>query len=303
MLGTAVIHSSSTTTSLLVALVASGSLEVHLAVPMVMGANIGTSVTNMLVSLAHISRGDEFKRAFAGSTVHDFFNVCSVAVLLPLEVYFGVIYRSAVFVEKLFVGFGGLKFISPLKAITKPVAHQIIDLLDKSPWLTALVAIVLLIIALRYIVALLKSLVLLRVEKFFQRFIFRTPVLSFLFGIALTVMVQSSSITTSLVVPLLGAGVLTIYQVFPYMLGANIGTTVTAFLASFVTGSSAAVSIAFAHLIFNIFGTAIFWPLKRIPIAMATGLSNYTQKSRLIPIAYIVFVFFLLPGAVLYFME
>lgn len=303
LLATSVIQSSSTTTSLIVTLVASGSLEVQFAVPMVMGANIGTSVTNMLVSLAHISRGDEFKRAFAGSTVHDFFNVCAVAVLLPLEVFFGLIYKSALFVEQMFVGFGGLKFSSPIKAITKPVANQIVHWLGDSAWLTAIAAILLLFVALRYIVVLLKSLVLVRVEKFFQRFIFRTPVLGFMFGIVLTVMVQSSSITTSLVVPLLGAGVLNIYQVFPYMLGANIGTTVTAFLASFVTGSPAAVSVAFAHLIFNIYGTAIFWPLKRIPISMAIGLSNYTQKSKLIPIAYIIIFFFLLPGAVIYFME
>lgn len=303
VLATTIIQSSSTTTSLIVALVASGSLDVQNAVPMVMGANIGTSVTNTLVSLAHISRGDEFKRAFAGSTVHDFFNICAVTVLLPLEVFFGVISRSAYFVEQLFEGFGGLKFSSPIKAVTKPVAKEIIHFLDDSAWLTAIIAAVLTFVALRYIVLLLKKLVLVRVEKFFQRFIFRTPALGFFVGIVLTVLVQSSSITTSLVVPLLGAGVLNIHQVFPYMLGANIGTTVTAFLASFVTGSAAAVSVAFAHLIFNIYGSSIFWPLKRIPISMSLKLSALTQRSRIIPVAYILVAFFLLPGTILFFME
>jgi sodium-dependent phosphate cotransporter len=100
-------------------------------------------------------------------------------------------------------------------------------------------------------------------------------------------------------VPLLGAGVVTLNQVFPYMMGANVGTTVTAFLASFVTGSPAAVTVAFSHLIFNIYGIAIFWPLKKIPIVLAQRLAELTQKSKLIPFLYIVIVFFILPGLVL----
>ena len=138
------------------------------------------------------------------------------------------------------------------------------------------------------------------VEKFFQQYIFRSPALGFILGIVLTVMVQSSSITTSLIVPLVGAGVVTLLQVYPYLLGANIGTTITAFLASFVTGSPAAVSVAFAHLIFNLYGIAIFWPLQRIPIGMANLLSTYTQKNRAIPFIYIGVVFFLVPGIIIY---
>lgn len=91
ILATSVIQSSSTTTSLVVGLVGTAALSFENAVPIIMGANIGTTVTNTIVSLAHISRGDEFKRAFAGSCVHDFFNICSVIVLLPIEMMFGII--------------------------------------------------------------------------------------------------------------------------------------------------------------------------------------------------------------------
>jgi sodium-dependent phosphate cotransporter len=300
LITTAIIQSSSTTTSIIVGLVASGVLSFESAVPMVMGANIGTSVTNIIVSLGHINRGDEFKRAFCGSLLHDFFNICSVIVLLPLQIYFNIIGGSAKYFESVFSGFGGLKFTSPLKAITGPVAELIIHLTNRSGWLSALVALLLLFIALRYIVVVLKSMVLAKVEKFFQRYIFRTPILGFLLGVALTTLVQSSSITTSIVVPLIGAGVITIPQIYPYLLGANIGTTITAFLASFVTGSHQAVAVAFAHLIFNIFGIFIFWPLKAIPIWLARTLSEFTQKSRLVPIGYIVVVFFLIPGIIIY---
>ncbi|MCH7688042.1 MAG: hypothetical protein IH899_15415, partial [Planctomycetes bacterium] len=175
-------QSSSITTSLLVPMCAAGVLSIDKAFPVMLGANIGTTVTNILVSLAHISRGDEFQRAFAGSVVHDFFNICAVSVLLPLQISFNIIGTTAHALQNLFVNFGGLKFSSPLKLITKPVAEGIVDIVGDSAVLSAVVAIVLLFIALRYIVKVLKSLVLVRVERFFQRFIFRTPVLGLLFG-------------------------------------------------------------------------------------------------------------------------
>ena len=311
LLTTSIIQSSSTTTSIIVGLVAASgalagddgtvSLTFEAAIPMVMGANIGTSVTNIIVSLGSISRGDEFKRAFAGSLLHDFFNVCSVIVLLPLQVYFNIIGGAAHWLEKIFSGFGGMKFSSPLGAVTKPVAKAVIHLTNDTGWLSAVIALVLLFIALRYIVVVLKSMVLSRVEQFFQRFVFRTPILTLLLGIVLTAAVQSSSITTSLIVPLLGAGVLRMEQIYPYLLGANVGTTITAFLASFVTGSTEAVSVAFAHLMFNVYGIAIFWPLKRIPIWLSRKMAELTQKSKLVPILYIIVVFFILPGLILFF--
>ena len=301
LLATAIVQSSSTTTSIIVGLVGGGFLSFESAVPMVMGANIGTTITNIIVSMAHISRAGEFKRAFAGSVVHDFFNLCTVVVLLPLQAYFDIIGRSAKGIEHLFHGYGGLKLSSPLAAITKPVAGELIHLTGDTAWVSAILAMVLLFIALRYIVVVLKSMVLARVERFFQQYIFRTPALGFVLGIALTALVQSSSITTSLVVPLLGAGVVTLAQVFPYMMGANVGTTVTAFLASFVTGSPEAVTLAFAHLLFNIYGIAMFWPLKKIPITLSIKLAELTQRSRLIPIVYVIVVFFVLPGLIIFF--
>lgn len=303
MLATAIVQSSSTTTSLVVRLVASGMIPLANAIPMVMGANIGTSVTNIIVSLGHISRRDEFERAFTGSMLHDFFNVCAVAVLLPLEHYFHMIEKSARVLQHLFADFGGLKFSSFLGAATKPVAKWIILVTGENPYVAVILALIMMFVALRYIVKVMKTLVLSRVEKFFQRYVFRTPILSFLLGVVITVLVQSSSITTSIIVPLLGAGVLNVVQIYPYLLGANIGTTITAFLASFVTGSADAVAVAFAHLVFNIFGIAIFWPLKRIPIFLAETLGKFAAKSKLVPIAYIIVVFFLIPGIAIYFME
>ncbi|MFZ5981299.1 MAG: Na/Pi symporter [Candidatus Zixiibacteriota bacterium] len=302
LLSTAIIQSSSTTTSIIVGLVGSGMVSFECAIPMVMGANIGTTITNTIVSLAHISRNEEYRRAFAGASLHDFFNICSVIVLFPLQVYFDVIGKSAHAIEGLFGGFSGVEFNSPLADMTKPVSHYFLHASGDNGWAGILISLFLLFIALRYIVKILKSLVLSRVEIFFQRYIFRNPALGFLLGVGLTVLVQSSSITTSLIVPLCGAGVLHLHQIFPYQMGANIGTTITAFLASFVTGSHEAVSVAFAHLLFNVYGICIFWPLQIIPISLARFFSKLTQKSKLVPIIYILVAFFLIPGLIIYFM-
>ena len=61
-------------------------IPVHNAIYTIMGANIGTSITNTLVSLGHIHDRNEFRRAFAGACVHDAFNWLSVTLLLPFEI-------------------------------------------------------------------------------------------------------------------------------------------------------------------------------------------------------------------------
>ena len=91
ILSTTIFQSSSTTTSLIVGMVSGGALNLTGAIHMIMGANIGTTVTNIIVSIGHINRGNEFKRAFAAATVHDFFNVMAVIILFPLEMAFGIL--------------------------------------------------------------------------------------------------------------------------------------------------------------------------------------------------------------------
>ena len=295
VLATSLVQSSSTTTSMTVALVAGGALDVTRAIPIIMGANIGTSVTNTLVSVGHISRPEEFKRAFAAATVHDFFNLITVLVLFPLQLATNFLGRSASFAAAVLGEVGGMKFADPLKAIVKPVVHLVERLTHESGTLMLIISIVLLFIALRYIVVTLKKLIIGRVEVFFNTRLFKNAQRALLLGLVITVAVQSSSITTSLAVPLAGAGILTLAQVFPFTLGANIGTTITAMLAALVTGSEAAVTVAFAHLFFNVFGIILIWPIKRVPMFLATTLAGLSLRSKLIPILYLLIVFFIIP--------
>ncbi|MCP4706629.1 MAG: hypothetical protein GY865_18675 [candidate division Zixibacteria bacterium] len=300
ILATSIIQSSSTTTSIVVGMVAGGLISIEGAIPIVMGANIGTTITNTMVSLAHINRSQEFGRAFSGAIVHDVFNVLVVILIFPLQYFTNFLGHTALFLEKAFENAGGLEFASPINVITKPVASYIIHILGDISWLSAIAAILLLFVALKFMVDIMKSLVLSRVEGFFSRYIFKTTFRALTLGIILTAIVQSSSITTSIIVPLIGAGVLTLRQVFPYTLGANIGTTVTAILASLVTQNSAAAAVAFSHLLFNIIGISIFLPLAKIPIAIAEKISELTAKSKLYPISFIVLTFFIIPIILIY---
>jgi sodium-dependent phosphate cotransporter len=303
ILATTLVQSSSTTTSMTVGLVAAGALTIDGAIPIIMGANIGTSVTNTLVSLAHVSRREEFRRAFAGATLHDFFNLLTVMVLFPLELRFHILRRSAGALEKVLEGSGGIELFDPLKVVIRPVAQGLSELLGASGGLTLAAGVLLLFFALKLLVDLLKSLASSRAERILDRTLFRSALAAVGAGVVITVMVQSSSITTSVMVPLVGAGVVTLEQLFPFTIGANLGTTVTALLASLATGDPAAVSVALAHLLFNVLGTALIYPvpqIRAIPLALARGLGTLGSRNRPAAIAYVVTVFYGLPILLLF---
>jgi solute carrier family 34 (sodium-dependent phosphate cotransporter) len=298
ILATALVQSSSTTTSLTVALVAAEALTVQGAIPVIMGANIGTSVTNCLVSLGHVTRRGEFERAFAGASVHDLFNVLSVILLFPLELATGYLASASVVMASAVEGVGGLRLFDPIKTVVRPVSLVIIGVLGRSAVATLIVALLLLFLALKLLVDFLKTTMAGRAEQVLHRTLFRSPVAAITAGLMMTVMVQSSSITTSVMVPLVAAGVVTLEQVFPFTVGANVGTTVTALIAALSTGSTSAVTVAFAHLLFNISGTLVVFvppPMRRIPLALARGLGRMAGRNRLYPVLFVLLVFFILP--------
>jgi sodium-dependent phosphate cotransporter len=298
ILATTLAQSSSTTTSITVGLVAGGALTIEGAIPVIMGANIGTSVTNTLVSMGHITRKEEFRRALAGATVHDFFNVMVVLILLPVEIYFHFIEGIATYAAEVFQGAGGMKFSSPLKALTQPAVSGILDLVQRNATLGVIVSLVLMFTSLKFLVDLARGLVVQRSGRFLNRYLFGAPMVAMVFGAAITFMVQSSSISTSMVVPLIGAGILTLEAVFPFTLGANVGTTMTAMLAALSTGAIGAVIVAFSHFFFNVTGIALIYPvpfIRKIPIYLARRLADLTSRKRFYAFAYVALVFYLVP--------
>lgn len=304
LLVTSIVQSSSVTTAMVVALVSGGALTITNAVPIVMGANMGTTITCALVSVGHITRNDEFERAYAGATVHDFFNVLSVAILLPLEITFHWMEKVAGLLSGVFYGMEATTFESPVKMVVKPFAKMIQGMLSDaglSPKAVGIfgiiIAMIFIFIALTYMVKLMRVVFASRVEGAVHKIFGANAYLTLVIGIGITALIQSSSITTSILIPLLGAGVITLEHAFPITVGANIGTTVTAILAS-LAGNQAGLTIAFVHLVFNLSGTILFFviaPMRRIPIFMARKMSSYAVRNKKIVFIYLGLVFFIIP--------
>ncbi|WP_368861064.1 Na/Pi symporter [Rhodopirellula halodulae] len=303
---TALIQSSSTVTSIIVGLVA-GGLPVSVAVPMVMGANIGTSITNTIVSLGHVREKKEFARAFSAATVHDFFNLLSVVIFLPLEMMFGLLEHLGKMLAGIFVvedaSMKGMNFV---KAATAPVVNTAKHSVEGLPdglggSLLILVGIVMIFITIHYVGKLLKQLMVGRAKDIMHAAIGKGPVSGIFSGTLVTVLVQSSSTTTSLMVPLAGSGAFGLKQIYPFTLGANIGTCITALLAATAVdgNQAAALQIAFIHLTYNVLGVLVIYGipfLRFLPVKAAEWLGATAAENKLVALAYIIGVFFLIPG-------
>ena len=305
LLATSLIQSSSSTTSIVVGLVAADALTVSNAIPIIMGANMGTTVTNTIVAMASMNRRSEFTRAFAGATMHDFFNLLTICILFPLERATHFLERAATWLSSLLAGTAGLEFQSPVKAAVKPavnlVKHLLTETVTLADWLAGglmlLISLACIFLALAVLTRTLRKMVLNRAEGAINRYITRSGLAAMFLGLVITVSVQSSSITTSLLVPMIGAGIVSLSTAFPVTLGANVGTTVTALLAS-LAGNLAAVTVALVHLLFNLSGILIIYPigpLRRVPINLARRLSIATARRRFYAVFYMIGVFFVLP--------
>jgi sodium-dependent phosphate cotransporter len=313
ILATVLVQSSSVSTSTIVGLVAAGVVSVETAIPMIMGANIGTTVTNTLVSLTHVRKSDEFRRSFAAATMHDFFNFIVVAIFLPLELWTGFLSRSASALAEMVGGSAsGGSFDSPIKAavkwgagIVEEIPALITDHPVAFPVLVAVFGIGVIFVALSRITVNMRMLVADRIERSLNAALARSGLIGILVGIVVTISVQSSSITTSILIPLCAAGVLAVRNAYPITLGANVGTTITALLAAIGAGTVDGLTIAFTHTLFNIAGILLIYPIpaiRYIPVRAAEGLASLAQRRRWLAFAYVLAAFFGLPliGIVLF---
>lgn len=460
ILTTVLVQSSSTTTSIIIGLVGADEMSVNTAIPMIMGANIGTSVTNTLVSFSHFADTDELRRGFAGATIHDCFNFLTVLILLPIQwitqffnhmtyemakdfkacdennencdkqefikPYIKPYYNDIAKYDKKVANYvsqgycdgrckdnvdvelrknlthticnndylifndcddiksfrkswldsdnvlkntrlpGFIQIINAtnttsiveylfdcpsalncdnvthywsdtninrnaLLAIENPNDHigelfkvcenMEYNLCDKRllkggifyrDWhlsdstagaLCVVFSLSGICTVLYLIVQSLNILVKGTVAKWLKKAVSFNGYASILLGMFLTIMVQSSSITTSVLTPLVAIGLIPLKDMYPLTLGANIGTTITGILAASVVTSNpvSAWQVALTHLLFNIFGIMIWYPFEKarqVPIRMALYLGDMTTKNKYFPIIYISTTFFALPGIV-----
>lgn len=306
ILGTVLVQSSSASTSVIVGLVGTGALGVGDAVPMIMGANIGTTVTNTLVALAHMRQSEEFKRAFSAATVHDFFNLMAVSIILPIELATNVLSNSAEKISEQLVGSAGSEWKSPIKKWVKEPVGWLKDLGDAigasgNVLGTLLVAIglVIILISLAFITKNMRKLVADRIEASLNKVLGKgAGTVAMLLGLVITISVQSSSITTSIMIPLAAAGVVTLRNIYPVTLGANVGTTITALLAALATSRPEALTVAIVHTLFNVGGIVLLYPMpyvRDIPIRLAENLAKIAINRRVAAVIYVVVVFIVVP--------
>ncbi len=309
ILVTVLVQSSSVSTAAIVGLVGAGTLTLPAAIPMIMGANIGTTVTNTLAALGNIRRTEEFRRGFAGATMHDLFNVLAVAILLPLDLAFGWLSRSAVWLTEILRETeidAAAPPASPIRRAVRFPVEQLEHIIDPTI-LGSLVAGVLLLaiglglifLALGFITRNMRLLVAGAVERTMNRIVGRGGgSVGILVGIAVTVAVQSSTITTSILVPLVAAGILTLRNAYPITLGANVGTTITALLASLAVLRPEGLSIALVHTLFNLTALALLYPIPQVrvlPIRAAEWLADQAVKRRSVMVTYVLGLFLVVP--------
>merc|ERR1719491_1281630 len=393
-------------------MVGADQLTVQSSIPIVMGANIGTSVTNTIVSMGQSGNRIELERAFAGATVHDMFNMLTVLTLLPIESFIvavqgegGPLYWLTYYISDGLMGGekGSKLFTSPLKTITAPITSFIVKankyvilaltldkpvpreptavnstlcaaldnlcdayycvnsdlnaqfkkisssgykklhncsglILDESGRpcgsescyldagsfyetkvtdgrlikggvlegsgdigggiISLVISLVLLGGGLIGLCKTLQKVIMGKAKTIIHYSTRLNDYMAMLIGLGITIVVQSSSVTTSTLTPLCGLGVLPLDKMLPITLGANIGTTCTALIASLVSLKFSAIQIALCHLFFNIFGILIWFPIKpmrQIPLGAAKLLGLYASYYRYVPGLYILIMFVIMP--------
>jgi len=296
---------------MIVGLVA-GGLPVAVAISMSMGSNMGTTVTNTSVSLGNLRDDKAFNRLFGVSVVHDFFNLYSILICLPIELLFQPLERMAGAAARLFAGAGdhSMRDLEFILMATRPAVNALHDGIATLPETIGSIAMIvvgigLVIPSVYRLNKLLEAAMTGRAKRLFDPAGRRNAGLALLFGAVVSILVQSSTLTTVLIVPMAGAGLFTLVQVFSFTLGANVGTTITALLAATAVDGAypfVALQIPLGHVFDNAIGVALFffvpW-LRVLPLESAQMLADSTERTRWLVPASILGVFAVLAGLVL----
>ena len=313
VLGTVLIQSSTTTTAIAVSAVGSGALPIRGAIPVILGANVGTTVTVTLVALSFIRTRTEFRRALGASTIHDFYNWLALLIFFPLELLWHPLERISGILTNALYGTGWLPDparFNFVRAATGPVVDGVaaVTLHLSSvlgPLFIIVIGAVLILAAVRYLGKLLKLLMVGRARAILTRAVGRNASLALGSGIVVTVLTQSSTITATVLVPFAGTGVLTPAQVYPVTVGANLGTTLTVVFAAFaVEGPDARIGLqaAFVHLVYNvlaIIGIYAIPVLRPVPLWCAETFARVAATRKWVIAVYLITAFIALPALVI----
>ncbi|WKY16790.1 hypothetical protein Q1695_001421 [Nippostrongylus brasiliensis] len=338
MLATVVLQSATTTTNVLVSMIAADMLTVHDAIPVMIGSELGSA------------------------TLGDVFNVCCIFVILPLELATGFIEKLSWLIVDPLIAEQGIS-LKTLDLLTDPVNRMILEVNEPElrnatidddffppdhsfvyrcvfrngsriyncpythifaysslsdtviGWIVLLGSIVVLIFCLIGIVYLIQALLQGPSAKYVRgllsrecpgRWKFCTGYTVMLVGLIITLAIQSNNIFSSSLTPLVGSGVITLDQMYPLLLGANIGGSFSAVLAALTADGSRfekTLQMAVCQVLYNIIGTFMFYliPWTRVlPIYLARRLGEVTDQYRWFIVVFILVFFVLIPAVVIF---
>ena len=304
---TAVIQSSSTLTASLVAMVAANIITLEGAVPMVLGANIGTTVTSILVSFGNLGTPKAFRRGFMVASSHVVFNVLTALLFIFFEMEAQVLSVSARYLAHWLsaAGLSGDGWFRFYQWVWSPFSALTALLVNTQPVVFLGLGLVLLFICIYLFSAIFKWIILGENGTRLLVSALSKPAVSLFSGMGLTAAIHSSTVTTSLAVVLATSKKIAPKKIFPFILGANVGTTITALMAA-VGRTEAALAIALCHFIFNVVGVCIFYPfpaMRAVPVRIAKWTATRAARQPAFAFGYLLFVFFALPFLVIFLSE
>jgi sodium-dependent phosphate cotransporter len=260
-ISTALLHSSGAFDSIVVAFTSSGVLPISLAVATMIGAEMGTTVTPFLISVLERLKGQgESEAAFNVTMSHVLYNLFTLAMFYPVELFFGVFTRIAWQGSSIFVRASWLKAVPDLLDVATPWVDPLLGLVP--PWAGMVLGGLSLVLALGAVERYMTAIFSMPRSWNLIRMTFSRPLRAFAAGFLFTVMVPSTTVMVSLLVPLASSGVIRAeYYILPYILGANIGTVFDVMIAALATGDPVSLGVWLVHLTINLAGALIFMPL------------------------------------------
>lgn len=289
------LQSSTTVTALTVAAVGTGGVSVPVAIPIILGANIGTTLTPLLVAFSFVGDRGNFRRAFAAASLHSSFNLVFVMVAFALELAFHPLRSFTGWVSETLLGEGSQH--TPTGNVVLELVSPIIDTIGFRGWLgdvfpsgvapvmSILIGTVLIMVSMRVLSSLLSTLTAAKTRTLMERSSGSSEALGLFSGAAATALTQASSVVISSLLPFSVTQSLRQREILAITLGANVGTTLTALLTALaVPGSmgSFAVQAALVHVAFNLGSCLLVFflkPLRSMLFAMAEFSGRIASRS------------------------
>ncbi|MCW4049662.1 MAG: Na/Pi symporter [Candidatus Bathyarchaeota archaeon] len=277
-ISTALLHSSGAFDSIICAFTSSGVIPLSLAVATIIGAEIGTTVTPFLISVIERLKGKgDTSAAFNVTMSHVLYNLFTLALFYPLELFFGVFSKIAEWGTQQFVKITWLNAVPDLLDTITPWVKPLLSYLP--PWAGLVVGGVMLLVALGAVEKYMTAIFSMPRSWNLIRSTFTKPRRAFIAGFVFTLLVPSTTVMVSLLVPLAASGVFKAeYYILPYILGANIGTVFDVMIAAMATGDPIALGVWLVHLTINVVGAILFMPILDPFADLTRKVADYVSK-------------------------